>query len=292
MIEELSKICKCLSEVNMKKYNTYRLVNHAKIMVFPNNVEELKEVVNIINKNKSKSFVIGNGSNIILPEYYDGVIINLSNFNKYEIKDDILTVESGVMLNKLATVVSNMGYAGLDFATGIPGTIGGSINGNAGSFGSSISEVLIDATIFDGKKVIVLENKDFKFDYRYSILKDKKNYMVLSARIRLTKADVEELKEVILERTNKRIASQDLSHPSNGSVFRNPEGLAAGKLIDDLGLKGYSVGDAMVSYKHANFIINNGHATTENIIDLIDKIKKDVKDHYDIDLHLEQEIIE
>ena len=292
MMEELSKICKCLSEVNMKKYNTYRLVNHAKIMVFPNNVEELKEVVNIINKNKSKSFVIGNGSNIILPEYYDGVIINLSNFNKYEIKDDILTVESGVMLNKLATLVSNMGYAGLDFATGIPGTIGGSINGNAGSFGSSISEVLIDATIFDGKKVIVLENKDFKFDYRYSILKDKKNYIVLSARFRLTKVDVEELKEVILERTNKRIASQDLSHPSNGSVFRNPEGLAAGKLIDDLGLKGYSVGDAMVSYKHANFIINNGHATTENIIDLIDKIKKDVKDHYDIDLHLEQEIIE
>ena len=227
-----------------------------------------------------------------MPEYYDGVIINLENFNKYEIKNNVLYSEAGVMLNKLASEVSNMGYAGLDFATGIPGTIGGSIYGNAGCYGSSISEVLIDATLFDGEKIITLDNKDFKFDYRYSMLKDNKNYVILSARFKLTKADVNELKELILERTNKRISSQDLSHPSNGSVFRNPEGFAAGKLIDDLGLKGYSVGDAMVSNKHANFIINNGNAKTKDIIKLINKIKKDVKKNYNIELKLEQEIIE
>ena len=273
MISEFNKICECLENVDMEKYNTYRLVNHAKIMVFPSNVDELKKVVKLINKLSLKYFVIGNGSNIILPNYYDGVIINLSKFNKYEIKDNTLYVDAGVMLNKVASEVSNMGYRGLDFATGIPGTIGGSIHGNAGCYGSSISEVLISVTVLDKDKIREIKNKDLKFDYRYSI-------------------NINELKDLIKERTEKRVASQDLSHPSNGSVFRNPEGFAAGKLIDDLGLKGYSIGDAMISNKHANFIINNGKATTDDIIKLINKIKKDVKDHYDIELKLEQEIIE
>ena len=292
MISEFNKICECLENVDMEKYNTYRLVNHAKIMVFPSNVDELKKVVKLINKLNLKFFVIGNGSNIILPNYYDGVIINLSKFNKYEIKDNTLYVDAGVMLNKVASEVSNMGYRGLDFATGIPGTIGGSIHGNAGCYGSSISEVLISVTVLDKDKIREIKNKDLKFDYRYSIFKEKTDLIILSAKFRLEEANIKELKDLIKERTEKRVASQDLSHPSNGSVFRNPEGFAAGKLIDDLGLKGYSIGDAMISNKHANFIINNGKATTDDIIKLINKIKKDVKDHYDIELKLEQEIIE
>ena len=292
MISEFNKICECLENVDMEKYNTYRLVNHAKIMVFPSNVDELKKVVKLINKLSLKYFVIGNGSNIILPNYYDGVIINLSKFNKYEIKDNTLYVDAGVMLNKVASEVSNMGYRGLDFATGIPGTIGGSIHGNAGCYGSSISEVLISVTVLDKDNIREIKNKDLKFDYRYSIFKEKTDLIILSAKFRLEEANIKELKDLIKERTEKRVASQDLSHPSNGSVFRNPEGFAAGKLIDDLGLKGYSIGDAMISNKHANFIINNGKATTDDIIKLINKIKKDVKDHYDIELKLEQEIIE
>lgn len=292
MISEFNKICECLENVDMEKYNTYRLVNHAKIMVFPSNVDELKKVVKLINKLNLKYFVIGNGSNIILPNYYDGVIINLSKFNKYEIKDNTLYVDAGVMLNKVASEVSNMGYRGLDFATGIPGTIGGSIHGNAGCYGSSISEVLISVTVLDKDNIREIKNKDLKFDYRYSIFKEKTDLIILSAKFRLEEANIKELKDLIKERTEKRVASQDLSHPSNGSVFRNPEGFAAGKLIDDLGLKGYSIGDAMISNKHANFIINNGKATTDDIIKLINKIKKDVKDHYDIELKLEQEIIE
>ena len=292
MISEFNKICECLENVDMEKYNTYRLVNHAKIMVFPSNVDELKKVVKLINKLNLKYFVKGNGSNILLPNYYDGVIINLSKFNKYEIKDNTLYVDAGVMLNKVASEVSNMGYRGLDFATGIPGTIGGSIHGNAGCYGSSISEVLISVTVLDKDNIREIKNKDLKFDYRYSIFKEKTDLIILSAKFRLEEANIKELKDLIKERTEKRVASQDLSHPSNGSVFRNPEGFAAGKLIDDLGLKGYSIGDAMISNKHANFIINNGKATTDDIIKLINKIKKDVKDHYDIELKLEQEIIE
>ncbi len=292
MINDLNKICTVKEDVDLKDYNTFRLESKCMAMVFPDNFEGLLETIEILKKHKTSYFVIGNGSNIILPEYYDGVIINLSNFNKYEIKDNILTADCGCMLNNLASKVTNLGYAGLDFATGIPGTIGGSIYGNAGCFGSSMSNIVESVTIFDGKKVKVLNNSDMKFGYRTSLLKDSKNkWIILSCTIKLSKGNKDELKALVLERTNKRIATQDLTHPSNGSMFRNPEGYAAGKLIDDLGLKGYKIGDAMVSNIHANFIINDGNATSEDIIKLVDKIKSEVKKNYNIDLVLEQEII-
>ena len=289
MIDKIKNNFECIEEIDLKKYNTLKLNSKAKLMVFPKNEKELIEVLELLKD--EKHFVIGNGSNIILPNYYDGVIIKLEKLNNYKIEDDILYVESGAMINYIANTTANMGYGGLDYATGIPGTIGGSIYGNAGCYGSSISDVLIDAKVYDGDKIITLKNKDFMFKYRYSMLKDNKDLIIISARFKLEKKDKEELKKQILERTNKRIATQDLSHPSNGSMFRNPEGLIAGKLIDDLGLKGYHVNDAMVSLKHANFIINNGKATQEDIIKLVEKIKKDVKKEYDIDLVMEQEII-
>ena len=195
------------------------------------------------------------------------------------------------MLNKLSNKVSNMGYKGLEWACGIPGSIGGSIVGNAGSFKSSISEVLISATLFNGKKIIEMSNEELKFQYRDSILKHKKNLIVLSCKIKLEKYDANELKKIILENNQKRVSTQDLINPSNGSVFRNPEGYSAGKLIDDLGFKGYKINDAMVSLKHANFIVNTGNAKSEDIIKLIKKVKKEVKKQYNIDLVLEQEII-
>ena len=139
---------------------------------------------------------------------------------------------------------------------------------------------------------IELDNNDLHFKYRYSILKDHKDYVILSCKFRIHKESIDELKAITLERQNKRMSSQDLTHPSNGSVFRNPEGMSTGKLVDDLGLKGYSVNDASVSMIHANFIINKGHATQEDIVNLINQIKSKVKEAYDIDLVLEQEIIE
>lgn len=291
MLEELSKICKTISDADLTKYNTYRLHNEAYALVFPSSIEELTSVLDIVKKYKTKWFVIGNGSNVILPEYYDGVIIKLNNFNKCIISNNEVYAEAGCMLNKLASSVSEKGLAGLDFACGVPGTIGGSVYGNAGCYGSSISEVLISAVVFDGRNIIELSNEELKFDYRYSILKEKNNYVVLSAKFRVHKTDKDELKKIILERTEKRISSQDLSHPSNGSVFRNPEGQSAGKLIDDLGLKGTRINDAVISNKHANFIINEGNATSEDIIKLIKLIRKEIKKAYNIDLILEQEII-
>ena len=294
MISELKNICLLEENIDLKKYNTFKLESKGFCMVFPNDVDELKNVLKVVKKYKSKYFVIGNGSNILLPEFYDGVIINLSKFNKYELKDNYVYAESGCMLNALASKITNLGYAGLDFATGIPGTVGGSIYGNAGCFGSSMSKILETITIFDGKSIKELKNEDMKFEDRSSILKrTNKKWIILSCKMRVEKSNVEELKELVKERTNKRLATQDLSHPSNGSMFKNPVGYAAaGKLIDDLGLKGYKVGDAMVSTIHANFIVNDGHATIDDVLRLVNKIKKDVKEAYGADLVLEQEIIE
>lgn len=291
MINELNKICELYEDYDLKDHNSFKLDSICKILIKPNNEDELIKVIDIIKKNNTKYMILGNASNIILPPYYDGVMIKLDKFNNYKLEKNILYVEAGYMLNKIASEITNMGYKGLDFATGIPGTVGGSVYGNAGCYGSSISEVLISARIFDGEKVIELNNKDLDFKYRHSMLKDNKDLIVLSCKFKVEESDVNTLKGLVLERTNKRIASQDLSHPSNGSVFRNPEGLIAGKLIDDLGLKGYRIGDAMVSYKHANFIINDGNATQEDIIKLIEKIKEDVKKEYNVELVLEQEII-
>lgn len=291
MIKELNKICKVIENADLTNYNTFKLKSECYALVFVNDIKELTSVINILNKYKIKYFVIGNGSNIILPDYYDGVIIKLTGFNKVIVSNDELYVESGCMINKVASSLAQEGYAGLDFACGIPGTIGGCIYGNAGCYGSSISDVLISAIVFDGRKTIELTNEELKFKYRYSMLKENINYIVLSAKFKIHKESVEELKSKIVERTKKRIQTQDLTHPSNGSVFRNPENQIAGKLIDEAGLKGLRVNDAVVSNKHANFIINDGNATSSDIITLIKKVKKEVKKVYNIDLELEQEII-
>lgn len=291
MIEKLSKICETIENIDLKNYNTFRFDCNAFAMIKPSNAKELIDAINVIKENNYKYFVIGNGSNIILPDYYNGIIINLEKFNKYEIKDDILNVESGCMLNKIATEISYKGYKGLEFASGIPGTVGGSVVGNAGAFNSSISEVLLNIKVYDGKSIKELSNKDLKFEYRNSMLKNNKNIIVLSCKFKLSKSNVEDIKKIILENTKKRISSQDLTHPSNGSVFRNPSGYSAGKLIDDLGLKNYKIGGAYISPKHANFIVSDGTAKSSDVIKLINKVKREVKKHYNIDLVLEQEII-
>ena len=292
MIKELNKICKVVENADLTKYNTYRLNSVCDALVFVSNIEELTKVLEIVNKNNSKYFVIGNGSNIIIPEHYDGVIIKLDGFKKNEIHENYVEVESGCMINKLSNELVSLGYGGLDFACGIPGTIGGSIYGNAGCYGSSISEVLESVKVFDGKKIIEFKNKDLCFGYRDSMFKNtKKKYIILSAKFNINKSNKEELLAVCKERAEKRAASQDLNHPSCGSVFRNPEGYSAGKLIDDAGLKGYSIGGASVSLKHANFIINSNNATYTDIIKLIKYIKKQIKKIYNIDLVVEQQII-
>ena len=292
MIEKLSKICKVIENADLHSLNTFKLHSRCSVLVSVNNIQELKDVVSVLNECNCKWFVIGNGSNIILPEFYDGVIIKLDGFNSYKIEDNLLYVEAGCMLNKVSSEISNMGYTGFEWATSIPGTIGGSVVGNAGAYLKSISDVLVSACVYDGKSVYEMKNSDFNFEYRNSCLKGNHDIVILSCVFKLEEGNIDEIKSLILDRTNRRISTQDLKNPSNGSVFRNPENIAAGKLIDDAGLKGMRVNDAVVSTIHANFIINDGNATSKDIIELINVVRNKVLEVYGIELHLEQEIIE
>lgn len=289
MIERLKSKFECIENASLLNYNTYRLDTKCKLLVFPRDIFEFQEIMYILNG--SKYFILGNGSNIILPDYYDGVVIKLKYFNNYNIFDEYIEADSGVMINKLSMELSKLGYKGFEWASGIPGTIGGCIYNNAGCYGSEISDNLIDVTVFCDNKIYCLRKDELSFSYRNSTFKMNNKFVILKAKFKFEKGDPEELLDLIKVRTNKRIESQPLEYPSCGSVFRNPEGLIAGKLIDEANLKGKCVGGAMVSNKHANFIINNGNATPEDIIKLINEIKDTIKKNYNIDLALEQEII-
>ena len=289
MIEKLKSKFECIENASLLNYNTYRLDTKCKLLVFPRDIFEFQEIMYILNG--SKYFILGNGSNIILPDYYAGVVNKLKYFNNYNIFDEYIEVDSGVMINKLSMELSKLGYKGFEWASGIPGTIGGCIYNNAGCYGSEISDNLIDVTVFCDNKIYCLRKDELSFSYRNSTFKMNNKFVILKAKFKFEKGDPEELLDLIKVRTNKRIESQPLEYPSCGSVFRNPEGLIAGKLIDEANLKGKCVGGAMVSNKHANFIINNGNATPEDIIKLINEIKNTIKKNYNIDLVLEQEII-
>lgn len=293
MIDEFNLLnIKHYVNYDLTDLNTMKLRSKAHVLVEPKDIDELKSVLDIVSKYKSKYFVLGNGSNVILPIYYDGVCIKLNKLNNYTFDNGNIYAEAGCMLNVIASDVSNRGYTGLEWASHIPGTIGGSIYSNAGAYKGQISDVITSITILDNGNIKTINNSEALFGYRTSIFRNDKNKIVLSCKMKVSKGNLEEIKSIIKERLDKRIKSQPLNYPSCGSVFRNPDDIAAGKLIDDLGLKGYNVGDLCISEKHANFIINKGKGSKEDYDVLVKTIKDKVKKEYNIDLILEQEVID
>ena len=281
-------------DVSLKKYNTYKIDAKAKYLVFPKDSVELISLISYLKDNNCKFLVLGNGSNVIFNfEYYDGVIIRLDRFNSISINDNVIEVGAGYSLIKLANEVALLGLSGLEFASGIPGCVGASVAMNAGAYNHSLAEVVESVMVLTSdNEIITMNNKELEFNYRESFLKHNKDYIILSCKIILSHGNKEEILELISNRRIRRMESQPLNYPSAGSVFRNPEGNYAGKLIEDCGFKGYKLGGAMVSLKHANFIINYDGATGRDIVLLINKIKNSVKEKYGIDLILEQIIID
>ncbi len=297
MKEQLKKLnCgEIIFDVSLKKYNTYNIGGSALALIAPNNIDELKTVISFAKKNNLRVKIIGNGSNLVFSDkYYEMLLINLKNFNNIEINENIIKVGSGVNLMKLAYKVSRLGLTGLEFATGIPATVGGAIYMNAGAYNSDMSNVLVRATILtDDLEIKEFSNTDFNFSYRYSNLQDKNNYVCLDATLKLENGNSDEILKLIEDRKNRRVSSQPLEYPSAGSVFRNPSSdIYAGKLIEDLGLKGHQIGGAMISNKHANFIINYDNASGDDIKKLIIETKMKVYEKYGIDLKIEQEFVE
>ena len=279
--------------ISLKNYNTYKIDSMCSYLVFPKDREELIRIISRIKKEKMKYLILGNGSNVIFSKpHYDGVIIKLDHLSKVKYKGNIVIAEAGYPLIKLAIETINKGLNGLTFATGIPGNVGASTAMNAGAYNKDMASVVKSVEVLTDKlEVKTLTNKELEYSYRDSFLKQHRDYIVLSTTFELEPGDIEFMKNQITERRKKRLATQPLNMPNAGSVFRNPPDMYAGELIEKLNLKGYTIGDAKVSEKHANFIVNNGNATGEDIVKLIKKIEEDVKKEYNVELKLEQIII-
>lgn len=287
------KIGKIEQNVFLNKNTSFKIGGKTDYLIHPKNVEKLIELIKTLKKHNIKYKIIGNGSNLIFSDNdYKGVIIKLNNLNKLEIKDRIIEVESGYNLMKLADVVSKKGLTGLEFATGIPGTVGGAIFMNAGAYNFDMGYIVNEVKVLtENLKIKTLYNRDMKFKYRTSLLQENKSYICLSVKLVLKLGKKDEIMKLIEERRQRRIISQPLEYPSAGSVFRNPTNDYAGRLIEACGLKNHKIGGACVSEKHANFIINIDNAKSSDVKDLIDLIKKEVKNKFNIDLKEEQEFV-
>ena len=284
---------KVLINEKISNYTTYKVGGKVRAVCFPKGEEELVTLVKLLKERKVKYFVLGNGSNVLFSDnLYDGVIIKLDNFNKINIQDNIIEVGAGYPLVKLSNDAMRNSLVGLEFASGIPGTVGGAVFMNAGAYGEEMSMIVESVRVLNSDcEIIELSNKEMEFSYRTSMLQNHLDYVCISTKLKLSRGVKEEIEKVITERRAKRRETQPLTYPSAGSVFRNPPQMYAGKLIEDMGLKGFTVGKAMVSDKHANFIVNTGNAKASDIKKIIDTIKAKALTKYNIKLRVEQRLI-
>ncbi len=292
MNTELKAFGDIYENVDLKKYNTYGIGGQAQYLIKPFTVDDLVNLIKFLKTQEVPYFILGRGSNVILPdEDFKGVIIVLDSLKNMVFHDDMVEVEAGCPNALLVNKCLAQSYTNLAFLHGIPGLIGASIRGNAGCYNQEIMEYVIDITILDETgQIKTIKKENLKYSYRYTSLKENHDILI-KATLKLIKGDAEAAQLEINENLAKRRASQPLEYRSAGSVFKNPTGLVAGKLIEECGLKGYTIGGAKVSEKHANFIINYQDATSTDIINLINVIKNKVKEEKGIDLELEQEII-
>ncbi|WP_432402226.1 UDP-N-acetylmuramate dehydrogenase [Wukongibacter sp. M2B1] len=278
----------------MKKHTSFKIGGPADILVLPKSIEEIAFVVGYCRKNSIKYHIIGNGSNLLISDKgIRGVVIKVAdNFKDVAIEGNVVRAQAGILLSSLSKIIMNESLEGFEFASGIPGTLGGAVAMNAGAYGGEMKDVVTRVSALDNEGNIVHFNKEeIKFGYRKSIIQEK-GYIVLEVQIELNKGDFEKIKSITDELTQKRTSKQPLHLPSAGSTFRRPVGYYAGKLIEDSGLKGVRVGDAQVSDLHSGFIVNLGNATFEEVYDLIRLVQKVVRDKFDVELETEVKIID
>ena len=293
-MEHLKKLkCgKVIENVNLEEITSYKLKGKAKALILPDNIDNLIKLLKYLKENNLKYKIIGGASNLIFDGDYDGILVRLDNLDTLEINDTRIKVGAGYNLIKLALRASRLGLTGMEFATGIPGNVGGAVYNNSGAYKSDMGYIVEEVAVLTPElEIKKMYNKDLNYHYRTSFFKNNPGYIILEATLILKKGKTDNIMEVIEDRKKRRLMSQPLEYPSAGSVFRNPENNFAGKLIEDIGYKGKKIGGAMVSEKHANFIINENNATGSDIIKLIEEIQEKVKKEYNIDLVLEQEIV-
>lgn len=275
----------------MSRHTTFRTGGPASLFIRPRTTEEIKGVLKLLKRSEVDFFILGNGSNLLVSDKgYDGVVISLANFDDIKIEDETKVIaQAGAMNSAIASLARDNSLTGFEFAAGIPGTIGGAMIMNAGAYGGEMKDITAKVTVLssDGE-VIKLDGQAMKFGYRTSAIKGKK-FVVLSVLLELQKGNKEEIAGKMQELALKRKEKQPLEFPSAGSTFKRPEGYFAGKLIEDSGLRGFSVGGAAVSEKHCGFVINEGNATSSDIYNLIKHVQDKV--YEDFSVKLEPEVI-
>lgn len=290
-----NKFCNCLGSDNVKqqepmsRHTTFRIGGPADFYLCPHSTKEVQEIVEICKEENLPYFVLGNGSNLLVSDKgYRGVVIQLwKNFSDITVKDCCIQAKAGALLSKVAAEALEAGLTGMEFASGIPGTIGGAAFMNAGAYGGEMKDIIKSVKVLDTQgEVRVLPKEELKMGYRTSIVKEK-GYTILSVELELSKGNREEIRNTMEDLKERRTSKQPLEMPSAGSTFKRPEGYFAGKLIMDSGLRGFSVGGAQVSEKHCGFVVNKGGATAMDVLNLIREVQRRVKEQFGVDLETE-----
>ena len=278
----------------LKNHTTFKIGGNCIALIEPREVSDIVETLKICRENSIKFFVIGNGSNLLVPdEGYNGVIIKLkSEFSTIQVEGEYLIVNSGAKLSEVYTVAYENSLTGFEFASGIPGTIGGAIYMNAGAYGGEMKDIVesVEVLDLDNFELKELKNEDLDFSYRKSIIQ-RRNYIVTSIKLKLQKGNKEEINAVYEDLRERRNSKQPLNFGSAGSTFKRPEGHFASKLIEDAGLKGYHINDAWVSEKHSGFVVNKGNASYKEVMELIEYVQKVVFEKFGVKLETEVRIL-
>lgn len=292
LFKEFYKSENVILNAEMKNYVHFRVGGPADILLIPENKEQVIKSIQICKENNIPYYVVGNGSNLLVKDGgIRGVVIKLNEVKNIKVYGETIEAECGAMLKDVSGEALKNSLTGFEFACGIPGTVGGAVFMNAGAYDGEVANVIESAEVIDNNgEIKILSMDELELGYRSSIVM-KKNYIVLSARFNLTHGEVRKIKEIVDDLTGKRESKQPLEYPSAGSTFKRPTGYYAGKLIQDAGLKGYSIGGAAVSEKHSGFVINKNNATAKDILNLIAHIQDEVKQQFGVDLHPEVRII-
>jgi UDP-N-acetylmuramate dehydrogenase len=276
----------------MSRHTTFKTGGPAEVMLLPSTAEEVRRLVDICRSNDIDYRIIGNGSNLLVGDKgIKGAVIKLGkDFSAVELSGTWIKAQAGALLSSVANAAYRASLTGLEFASGIPGTLGGGVCMNAGAYGGELKDVVVSVTVLHNGELVTLSAQECEFAYRHSRIMDE-GMIVLEAELELKQGSSEEIKATMEDYAQRRRSKQPLDKPSAGSTFKRPEGYFAGKLIEDAGLKGFSVGGACVSEKHCGFVVNNGNATSKDILTLIEEVENRVYTAFGVKLEPEVRII-
>ena len=293
LFSEQLKFAKILIDEPMKNHTSFKIGGPVDVMVIPRCIEELVETINICKKNDIDYYIIGNGTNLLVSDKgIRGVVIKISEgLGNISVEGTTMKAQAGALVTVASKIALKNSLTGLEFASGIPGSIGGAVTMNAGAYGGEMKDIVTKVKCLDEDgNIVEYTGDEMNFRYRGSRIGDE-NLIVLEAEMELQKGNFEKIEKTMRELTEKRNSKQPLQFPSGGSTFKRPEGYFAGKLIDDSGLRGVRYGDAQISDKHCGFIVNLGNASCKDVLTLIQLVQKVVKDNFDVCLDPEIKII-